>query len=126
MVATRAYSSYHGGSVGLGSDFDGMDTTTNGIEDVSDFPALVCSHSPIFSTNLVFIFAPTDFGNFRHNVQIAELYSRGWNADELGGLASGNFLRVFAAAEDVAREMAREGITPAQDLFEKRVDISWK
>lgn len=59
-------------------------------------------------------------------MQIAELYSRGWNADELGGLASGNFLRVFAAAEDVAHKMAREGITPAQDLYEKRVDISWK
>jgi membrane dipeptidase len=54
------------------------------------------------------------------------LYSRGWNADELGGLSSGNFLRVFAAAEDVAREMAREGISPAQDLYERRVDISWK
>jgi len=60
------------------------------------------------------------------HLQIAELYLRGWNADELGGLASGNFLRVFAAAEDVAREMAREGIAPAQDLYEKRVDIAWK
>jgi membrane dipeptidase len=59
-------------------------------------------------------------------VQIAELYSRGWNADELGGLSSGNFLRVFAGAEDVAREMAREGISPAQDLYERRADISWK
>lgn len=59
-------------------------------------------------------------------MKIAELYSRGWNADELGGLSSGNFLRVFAAAEDVAREMARESIPPAQDLYEKRVDISWK
>jgi membrane dipeptidase len=59
-------------------------------------------------------------------LQIAELYSRGWNADELGGLASGNFLRVFAAAEDVAREMAREGVLPAQDLYEKRVDIASK
>jgi len=80
--------------VGLGSDYDGIDTTINGLEDVSTFPAL-----------------------------IAELYSRGWNADELGGLASGNFLRVFAAAEEVAREMAREGVEPAQDLYEKRVDI---
>lgn len=56
--------------------------------------------------------------------QIAEMYSRGWNAEELGGLASGNFLRVFAAAEDVAREMAREGVMPAQDLYEKRVDFA--
>jgi len=51
------------------------------------------------------------------------MYSRGWNAEELGGLASGNFLRVFAAAEDVAREMAREGVMPSQDLYEKRVDF---
>jgi membrane dipeptidase len=50
MITFRADSS-DGISVGLGSDFDGMDTTTNGIEDVSDFPALVCSphsHSPDF------------------------------------------------------------------------------
>jgi len=32
-----------GDSVGLGSDFDGMDTTTHGLEDVSTFPALVRS-----------------------------------------------------------------------------------
>ncbi|KAI9510913.1 membrane dipeptidase-domain-containing protein [Russula earlei] len=80
--------------VGLGSDFDGMDSTTEGLEDVSDFPAL-----------------------------IAEMYSRGWNADELAGLASGNFLRVFARAEEVAREMAREGVTPAQHLYGKRKDV---
>ena len=58
--------------------------------------------------------------------QIAELYSRGWNAAELGGLASGNFLRVFAAAEEVARDMAREGVEPVQDLYEKRVDVPRK
>ena len=51
------------------------------------------------------------------------MYSRGWNAEELGGLASGNFLRIFAAAEEVAREMAREGVMLAQDLYEKRVDF---
>ena len=58
--------------------------------------------------------------------QIAELYSRGWSAEELGGLASGNFLRVFAAAEEVAREMAREGVEPAQDLYGRRQDIARK
>jgi len=83
--------------VGLGSDFDGIDSTIKGLEDVSTFPAL-----------------------------IAEMYSRGWNADELSGLASGNFLRVFAQAEEVAREMAREGAAPAQDLYEKRVDVALK
>ena len=55
--------------------------------------------------------------------KIAELYSRGWSANELRGFAGGNFLRVFAAAEGVAREMAREGVLPAQDLHEKRTDI---
>jgi membrane dipeptidase len=59
-------------------------------------------------------------------LQIAELYSRGWNADELRGVAGTNFLRVFAGAEDVAREMAREGIAPAQDIYEKRTDIPRK
>jgi membrane dipeptidase len=54
------------------------------------------------------------------------MYSRGWNAEELSGLASGNFLRVFAQAEEVAREMAREGAEPAQDLYEKRVDVAQK
>lgn len=51
---------------------------------------------------------------------------RGWSAEDLGGLTSGNFLRVFAAAEEVAREMAREGVEPAQDLYEKRLDIARK
>jgi hypothetical protein len=48
MITFRADSS-DDGSVGLGSDFDGMDTTTKGIEDVSDFPALVCLILLIFS-----------------------------------------------------------------------------
>lgn len=80
--------------VGIGSDYDGIESCPIGLEDVSTYPVL-----------------------------IAELYSRGWSADELRGFAWGNFLRVFAAAEDVAREMAREGIAPAQDLYEKRTDI---
>jgi membrane dipeptidase len=105
-----------GDSVGLGSDYDGMDTTTAGLEDVSTFPALVRSLVRSF-------FSGADPGFSIVVAQIAEMYSRGWNAEELGGLASGNFLRVFAAAEDVAREMAREGVMPAQDLYEKRVDF---
>lgn len=80
--------------VGIGSDYDGIDSCPIGLEDVSTYPVL-----------------------------IAELYSRGWSGDELRGFAGGNFLRVFAAAEGVAREMAREGVAPAQDLYEKRTDI---
>jgi hypothetical protein len=67
-----------------------------------------------------------NWGSLSSFAQIAELYSRGWNADELAGLASGNFLRVFAAAEDVAREMTREGVQPVQDLYDKRVDVTRK
>lgn len=80
--------------VGIGSDYDGIESCPIGLEDVSTYPVL-----------------------------IAELYTRGWSADELRGFAGGNFLRVFAGAEDVAREMAREGVAPAQDLYEKRTDI---
>ncbi|KAH9012900.1 membrane dipeptidase-domain-containing protein [Lactarius pseudohatsudake] len=83
--------------VGVGSDYDGIDRCPTGLEDVSTYPVLV-----------------------------AELYSRGWSADELRGFTGGNFLRVFAGAEDVAREMAREGVAPAQDLYEKRTDIPKK
>jgi len=45
---------------------------------------------------------------------IGELRSCGWNADELGGLTSGSLWHVFAAAADVAPEMAREDIAPIQ------------
>ncbi|KAI9457104.1 membrane dipeptidase-domain-containing protein [Lactarius psammicola] len=84
--------------VGIGSDYDGIGSCPIGLEDVSTYPVL-----------------------------IAELYSRGWSADELRGFTGGNFLRVFAGAEDVAREMAREGVVPAQDLYEKRIDIpEWR
>jgi membrane dipeptidase len=107
-------------SVGLGSDYDGIDSTISGLEDVSTFPALVRSPVPYPFT---FILLVLTWDSSIIVAQIAELYSRGWNADELGGLASDNFLRVFAAAEEVAREMAREGVEPAQDLYEKRVDI---
>ncbi|KAH9012897.1 membrane dipeptidase-domain-containing protein [Lactarius pseudohatsudake] len=83
--------------VGIGSDYDGIDRCPTGLEDVSTYPVLV-----------------------------AELYSRGWSADELRGFTGGNFLRVFVGAEDVAREMAREGVAPAQDLYEKHTDIPKK
>ncbi|KAI0296526.1 membrane dipeptidase-domain-containing protein [Multifurca ochricompacta] len=84
--------------VGIGSDYDGIESCPKGLEDVSTYPAL-----------------------------IEELYSRGWTADELRGVTGANFLRVFAGAEDVAKAMAREGIAPTPDLYEKRADVpSWK
>jgi len=59
--------------VGLGSDFDGIDTVPVGLEDVSKFPDL-----------------------------LAELARRGWSDADLGRVAGGNLLRVLREAEAVA------------------------
>jgi membrane dipeptidase len=59
--------------VGLGSDFDGFSRTTEGLEDVSCFPAL-----------------------------LAELARRGWDDRALTQLAGGNILRVMREAERMA------------------------
>ena len=54
--------------VGLGSDFDGIDATPLGLEDVSTYPAIT-----------------------------AELLSRGWEEPEIRQVLGGNALRVLAA-----------------------------
>ncbi len=59
--------------VGIGSDFDGIDTVPVGLEDVSKFPDL-----------------------------LAELARRGWSDTDLGRVAGGNLLRVLREAEAVA------------------------
>lgn len=59
--------------VGIGSDFDGIETTPQGLDGVEDFPAL-----------------------------FAELARRGWSDADLAKLAGGNLLRVLARAEAVA------------------------
>ena len=56
--------------VGIGSDFDGIDTTPEGLDDVSKFPEL-----------------------------FAELIRRGWSDADLKKLAGQNLLRAFRAAE---------------------------
>ncbi|KDQ53606.1 hypothetical protein JAAARDRAFT_39293 [Jaapia argillacea MUCL 33604] len=83
--------------VGIGSDFDGIDSVPKGLEDVSDYPAL-----------------------------FAELYTRGWTAIELSGLSGGNLLRVMDIAERVSAEMKKEGVEPAMDLYDKRDDLPMK
>ncbi|EIW81180.1 hypothetical protein CONPUDRAFT_104400 [Coniophora puteana RWD-64-598 SS2] len=80
--------------VGMGSDFDGIPNVPKGLEDVSKYPALV-----------------------------AELHKRGWATEELAGFTSGNFLRVFARAEEVAQELKKSGMQPVYDLYDKRTDI---
>ncbi|MDO5739395.1 MAG: dipeptidase [Ornithinimicrobium sp.] len=59
--------------VGIGGDYDGVDVTPVGLEDVSTYPVL-----------------------------FEELERRGWSDDDLGKLACRNVLRVLRAAEDVA------------------------
>ena len=66
--------------VGVGSDFDGIDSTPIGLEDVSTYPSL-----------------------------FAELSRRGWTEQDLRKLAGENLLRVMREAEAVARRLQREG-----------------
>ncbi len=65
--------------VGIGSDFDGIEDTPEGLEDVSTFPGL-----------------------------FAELARRGWSDADLAKLAGGNLLRVMRQAEETARRLQRE------------------
>jgi membrane dipeptidase len=62
--------------VGLGSDFDGIDSAPRGMEDVSKIPALV-----------------------------RELARRGYSEDDLEKILGGNVLRVMRRVEQVARDM---------------------
>lgn len=64
--------------VGLGGDFDGVATTTSGLEDVSTYPNL-----------------------------IAELLGRGWSESDCAKLTWQNALRVLRDAEDVAARLRR-------------------
>jgi membrane dipeptidase len=64
--------------VGLGSDFDGIPTYVEGLEDVSTFPAL-----------------------------LVELARRGWSDDDLRKVAGENILRVMREAEAAARRLQR-------------------
>ena len=63
-------------SVGIGSDFDGIPDTPQGLEGVDRYPAL-----------------------------LEELARRGWSDEELGKLAGGNMLRVMREAAAVAKRL---------------------
>ena len=64
--------------VGIGSDFDGIDTVPEGLEDVSKFPAL-----------------------------FAELIRRGWSDGDLKKLAGQNVLRAMRATEATAARLQK-------------------
>jgi membrane dipeptidase len=61
--------------IGLGGDYDGTPTFPAGLDDVAAYPRL-----------------------------LAQLAGRGWSADELRKLASGNILRVLAATDEAFAE----------------------
>jgi membrane dipeptidase len=65
--------------VGIGGDYDGIDTVVLGLEDVSTYPAL-----------------------------FAELSRRGWSEGDLRKLAGENALRAWRGAEQVAARLQRE------------------
>jgi membrane dipeptidase len=62
--------------VGIGGDFDGIDSTPEGLDGVEDYPNL-----------------------------FAELIRRGWSDEKLAKLAGGNVLRALRRAEAVAADM---------------------
>jgi membrane dipeptidase len=62
--------------VGIGSDFDGIDSTPDGLDGVDKFPAV-----------------------------LVELARRGWSDEDLAKVAGGNVLRVMAEAQAVAHRL---------------------
>jgi len=76
--------------VGFGSDFDGIETVPKGVEDVSKYPAL-----------------------------IAELLNRGVSEEDCKKVAGRNVLRVWKEAEDVAREMQKNGAPILEDAVKQ-------
>jgi membrane dipeptidase len=72
--------------VGLGSDFDGIPSTPEGLDDVSKFPDLV-----------------------------AELLRQGISDEDAGKIVGGNILRVWRAVDDVAEKLQKNGEKPLED-----------
>lgn len=76
--------------VGLGSDFDGIESVPVGLEDVSKYPEL-----------------------------FAELIRRGWSDAQLEALAGGNTLRILEGVEKVKDEMKAEAASMGRYLRRK-------
>lgn len=72
--------------VGLGADYNGIEKTPAGLEDVSKYPDL-----------------------------LSELARRGWTDDELVGLAGKNLLRVWKKVEKVSKRLAKKNQLPYED-----------
>jgi membrane dipeptidase len=72
--------------VGIGSDFDGIEETPEGLEDVSKFPDLV-----------------------------AELFRLGVSDDDAAKIVGKNVLRVWKDADEVAVKLQKDGLLPVED-----------
>lgn len=72
--------------VGLGSDFDGIQSTPKGLEDVSRYPDLV-----------------------------AEMLRRGVSDGDVAKVVGGNILRVWKEVEDVAAKLQKDGEPVLED-----------
>lgn len=72
--------------VGLGSDFDGIPTTPEGLDDVSKFPDLV-----------------------------KEMLEQGISDKDARKVVGGNILRVWKDVDDTALKMQAEGVKPLED-----------
>lgn len=81
-------------SIGIGSDFDGIESTPIGLEDVSHFPDL-----------------------------LAELMNRGYTKEEIRKIAGLNLLRVLRKVEHVASALQKTS-QPSDALFEEVVPPS--
>ncbi|KAK3986275.1 membrane dipeptidase-domain-containing protein [Cladorrhinum sp. PSN332] len=76
--------------VGFGSDFDGIERTPEGLDDVSKYPDLV-----------------------------AELLRQGVSDEDAAKVVGGNLLRVWAEVDAVAEELQKKGEKPLEDELEK-------
>jgi membrane dipeptidase len=82
--------------VGLGSDFDGIGATPDGMEGVEHYPDL-----------------------------IAGLLAAGMSEDDVGGIVGGNLVRVWAEIESVGRKL-REGGAEVEEEPEGINDRPWR
>lgn len=76
--------------VGLGSDFDGIPTTPEGLDDVSKFPDLV-----------------------------KEMLGQGVSDIDTAKVVGGNILRVWKEVDDIALKMQANGVQPLEDDLPK-------
>ena len=82
--------------VGFGSDFDGIPTTPEGLDDVSKYPDLV-----------------------------AEMLKQNISDQDAAKVVGGNLLRVWKEVDNVAEKMQAKGVKPAEDKLPSLQPPQW-